>query len=977
MLRLSILILLCVPFALAAQNNYSISRTFTTNDGLPSNYVYKCVEDNKGFLWVATDAGIARFDGKYFQIFTTQQGLPDNEVLSVFKENNGTIWVNCFKQNPAYFDEAQNRFINIEGDSSLKKIKGTQFMYGYPLTDGGVMFYTEYGTFVVKNKKVKEFTTYEKEYHFLIDKSKNNIQFKWGLHCVDPILKKYVSKIIAIKENKTIDSIQLGEPSIIKAPVIIPATNEDKFYLFYPFNKKCFVYANFKTNFPDVKVDSITIPYTYNGFDITQSSLNFYSKTGKIYEYNKNTLQQQLVMSGNYTPNSMYNDGKGNVWVCTIDKGLILYKHNSISSITLPDDFKNKNFLSIACKQNGVLLAGNYNGEIIETDGGKFIVHTSAKNGEILLRQRKIIVSQKKVFSFSESGIFINYTKQITSEKLGTIYAKNAINYNDSIIIFSNNSRVYRLNTITENITILHDIDKRITTLIKEKDGSIDYGSVGGLYKYDFSKNTIFPLLQNNSLCKERITGLSISQDNILWMATSSNGIVAIKDDKVLLHLTEKQGIINNSGRCVVSAKSGQIWLGTVAGISKINYQLQENKINYSIQNLTVNDGLCSNVFNEILYQNDTIYAATANGISVIPTNISVSKFNIPVHLISVTINQRDTNIATNYNLNYNQQNIELQFAGIELGGHFKTLQYIINNNADWITLTENVLALQLSNGKHHIQVRAIDVNGNISNKILTIVFKIATPFYKALWFWLLCFASIFGIAFYFIQKRNKQNHQQKLDALENKQRLAQIEMQAIKAQINPHFIFNCLNSIKSLNYQERYAEADSYTDKFSILLRNVLDFSSQQTISLEQELDYIKNYVELEQLRFGEKLQFELSIDSIINQKNIQIPALLLQPFVENAIRHGIGNLVKEKGVLKLNIVQQDNYLIVSIDDNGVGREKAMQLNKNKIDYHQSKGIALSNRRLELYNIECLVIDKKSDNSDSAGTCIKLKVYM
>ena len=101
MLRLIFFILLfnfyCV---LLAQNNYALSKAFTNKDGLPSNHIYKCVEDNRGFLWVATDAGIARFDGMHFQNFTTQQGLPDNEVLSVFKENNGTIWVICFNQNP-------------------------------------------------------------------------------------------------------------------------------------------------------------------------------------------------------------------------------------------------------------------------------------------------------------------------------------------------------------------------------------------------------------------------------------------------------------------------------------------------------------------------------------------------------------------------------------------------------------------------------------------------------------------------------------------------------------------------------------------------------------------------------------------------------------------------------------------------------------------------------------------------------------
>src|ERR1700733_9869898 len=113
------LLALFISFACTAQQpKYT---AYTVNDGLPSNNVYRCIEDNKGFLWVATDAGIARFDGKHFQVFTTKDGLPDNEVLAVVKENNGRIWVNCFKQKPAWFDEVKNRFINAKEDSSLAK----------------------------------------------------------------------------------------------------------------------------------------------------------------------------------------------------------------------------------------------------------------------------------------------------------------------------------------------------------------------------------------------------------------------------------------------------------------------------------------------------------------------------------------------------------------------------------------------------------------------------------------------------------------------------------------------------------------------------------------------------------------------------------------------------------------------------------------------------------------------------------------
>lgn len=138
-----------------AQNGgYSLFRSFTVADGLPSNHIYNMVEDDQGFLWIATDAGITRFDGKNFQTFTVKDGLPDDEVLDVVKENLsagkkgiGRIWVTCFKQSPAYFDEIKNRFINAKEDTSLARVSGTMLIYAIALDKGGVMFWSENGSY--------------------------------------------------------------------------------------------------------------------------------------------------------------------------------------------------------------------------------------------------------------------------------------------------------------------------------------------------------------------------------------------------------------------------------------------------------------------------------------------------------------------------------------------------------------------------------------------------------------------------------------------------------------------------------------------------------------------------------------------------------------------------------------------------------------------------------------------------------------
>ena len=155
-----LLTIIIIPITAFTQNGgYTLFRSFTVEDGLPSNHIYNCVEDNQGFLWVATDAGIARFDGKHFQTFTTKDGLPDEDVLDVVKENNGRIWINCFKQGPAYFDEIKNRFIDAKQDTNLAKVKGTKDIYLTALKEGGVMYWDEMGSYFFGNgKQLQQYT---------------------------------------------------------------------------------------------------------------------------------------------------------------------------------------------------------------------------------------------------------------------------------------------------------------------------------------------------------------------------------------------------------------------------------------------------------------------------------------------------------------------------------------------------------------------------------------------------------------------------------------------------------------------------------------------------------------------------------------------------------------------------------------------------------------------------------------------------
>ncbi len=940
---LCINLLIIVAVCKAQRQEYT---AFTEKDGLPSNYLYRCVEDNSGFLWVATDAGIARFDGKHFQTFTTKQGLPDNEVLDVVKEKNGRIWVNCFRQWPAYFDEVQNRFRSPDIDSNMLVAKqGTAIGYLYALPNGGVVYRNENGNMIYRNCRLDTSAINTELPDFLIKENSDTSVVTYGGFKTSKPFVGNGARLYQIKNSERVDSVFLRIYS--NDGQYLSGADEGNFYYFFPQTHRVFVYRNIKVNPFSFKADSITIPESFFYYGFTGNWLNIYGYSGKMYVYDKNTLQQLFVMSGNYSPGALYKDSKENLWVSTIDKGLLMFKKKQLNKMALPQGFNNTNFLSIAYPPGSTLLAGNYSGQVLETGPKINIVHTIPANKWAFFRVRKLLFSHNKLFVISEQGIFIDY-KMHLANTVGFGSGKTGINYNDSIIILGVSSGMRKINTITERSTSLFNMSKRVTALIKAANGLIYYGSTDGLYVYNYAKNTAWSLAAKNPLLSQRITGLSITPDSLLWVATAGNGVAVVKNDSVLLNITGADGIIDDVTRSIATGRQGQVWVGTWKGISVINYKLSGNKIRYTVQNISVNDGLTSNIINEMVYHNDTMYAATSDGISVIPADISISKFSIPVQLIRMSVNQQDTVIAKRYILGYNQRDIQMQFAGIELSGHFKNVQYTLDKKSNWINLDQNVLALQLTSGVHYVQVRAVDVNGNISDKILTVEFKIATPFWRAVWFWLSAGIAVQLITIYIVVMWLKKKRETKLAGEMAVVQTAALEQQAFTSLINPHFMFNALNSIQHyINVQDRQ-NANRYLSDFASLIRKNFEAAQRSFIRLEEELENIKIYLRLEQMRFSGRFTYSIQIDDNVDADSWMIPTMMMQPFLENALLHGIMPSAI-KGEIIIAAKEQDKNLILTITDNGIGLANSRALKDNPA--HHSLGMELIEKRISALN--------------------------
>ncbi|MEO8712124.1 MAG: histidine kinase [Parafilimonas sp.] len=340
-------------------------------------------------------------------------------------------------------------------------------------------------------------------------------------------------------------------------------------------------------------------------------------------------------------------------------------------------------------------------------------------------------------------------------------------------------------------------------------------------------------------------------------------------------------------------------------------------------------------------------------------------------------------------NLKYNENKIEVFFSCRGIESDSLIFEYKLENyDDDWNIIPYSVLDDKmnmltfdhLNPDTYTFRLKARSGNNDWLKNETELIIIIAAPFWQTWWFWLTSFLLIGSIVSFFIWWRIKVVKKREREKFSHEKQLMELEAQALRAQMNPHFIFNCMNSIKLLIQQKDEDNAINYLTTLSKLIRTIFQNSDKREITLYDEIATCRLYTQLESMRFGNKLNYTFSIDETIDLKLLMVPALIIQPFIENAIWHGI--MPKEEGgELNITVKKEDEYVCCIIDDNGIGRKMSKQ-NKFKGDAstHQSKGMHLTQSRIDLDNLLnerkafLEIIDKKKDDGISAGTTVILK---
>ena len=334
--------------------------------------------------------------------------------------------------------------------------------------------------------------------------------------------------------------------------------------------------------------------------------------------------------------------------------------------------------------------------------------------------------------------------------------------------------------------------------------------------------------------------------------------------------------------------------------------------------------------------------------------------------------------------LNYTQNMLSFEFAALNYTVPQKN-QYaykLEGADKDWTYSGSGRQATysNLSGGSYVFHVKASNNDGVWNEKGKSIFIHITPPFWKTAWFRILIIVIIVVMAYLFYRRRITHiKKEEEKKTVFNKQ-LAGIEMKALKAQMNPHFIFNCMNSINSYILENDKKTASDYLTKFSTLIRLILENSDKQKINLDDELAMLKTYLQLEQNRLDNKFDYHIEVDASIKTIAFEIPPLILQPFIENAIWHGLVHKT-ERGKININIRNEPNLLICIIEDNGIGRSKAALLKEQQVINHHSMGMKVTEDRLRILNQLNLerpsvtITDLFTETSEPSGTRVEIVI--
>ncbi|QDK78792.1 hypothetical protein EXU85_09310 [Spirosoma sp. KCTC 42546] len=1004
--------------------------------GLAANYTVAMAQDKPGFVWIATVRGLTRFDGLRCQTFTNQPGNPRSLshriVRYVFTDRNGTLWAGA-QEGLNRFDPATQSFRRYSftqvgpGCNFIRLIADGQNGRLWLGTKGGVIDFDPATGHAVLLALPDESTPAVKSIRRLLPDGRTLwIGTEGGLFAYDLPTKK-----VRQFQHDPASSTSLPDEHITalarhpRTGEILVGTRQGKLTRLNPATGVFSPIAQLATDQP---VSSLLFTRTGDLWvGITGGGLYHYDPaTSRFFSYLSSEQNKRSLISNSIS--ALAEDRAGVIWVLTDDAGVCWFNPTVEKFHSLYDEVGYQ-----PVKTEGLDAAGlsvdKTNSVWVATRDGVAYINPKTKSYRLYRHQQN-----------NPASLASNLTYSVLSDRLGKVWVGTIDGLDWLNPTTGQIEHVPSLVPPEESVNKpVINADKgvageRVFGIIDAGDGRLFIGTNEKLTIYDPKTNRFMHQFNDARIAKlpgKNYNTLYLDSRQNLWVG-GLGPVYKISPDLQLLatyiHNDDPASVPDEGVTAFAEDRFGRMWLGTDNGLACLNQKTGKCQV------FTTRHGLPHDDIAGIFMMGDTLWVSTSSGLASVdvrrlrftsfneadgtspsefesgtiirdsngriyfgamtslvytqPNQIRLNRFVPPVYLTSFRANGQEMiqdpsadPPSLELKPSQNMFNFEMAALSFDNPADNRYAYKLENFDTDWNQEGNRPFAsyTNVPPGDYVLHVIAANNDGVWNREGYRLPITILAPFWQTWWFRLTALMTLLAVTALGVRWREKQRASQQREKSELRERIAASEMKALRSQMNPHFLYNSLNAIRLFILQNDSDNADKYLVKFARLMRLILDNSRQEWVTLASELEQLTLYLELEQLRFDYQFDFVVTTDPSLSLEKTAIPPMIIQPYIENAILHGLAHK-QNKGCIKLTIEPQADHLDCMVDDDGVGRERAKSL-KKQTSSHQSVGLRVTEDRLQLIGQRSgqaagvTIIDKYDDQQQATGTRVVIQL--
>ncbi len=870
-------------------------------------HVYDLIQDKNEDYWVATNNGLYYYDYYHFKKIDCPI-MTSSSVFNLVENKKGELFCN-----------------NLSGQ--IFKIENQQCELYYQIPDSLMHYEIEINfdnqdKLTILNRGLFQLDD-QKNVTILLEKSKDLF---YGLLSRDRqgglyFINSNAGRILRLYNGK-IEVVTAIEPQ--QRPFAI--ANQEKLLIFDQTTGELK-----KADSTDILVDNsipMSGPLIYSdGENIWKAS----RKGGaRVYTDLMSPKYGEKLVLDDYFLSAMCTDKEGNILIGTFGDGIIVIPELKTEMIKIPDPKERAAIIKIT--DQGDLFIGCRSGKVFQYNGQDFKLISTASQKSIeyleFIEDEKCIIFDGLVSKPS----LAYYPGTKTTDFFDLNALKDIKKVDVGKYITASNVGCFWFYPEEKRSIKIEGFDSRTNCVGYESSSGLIYaGTSGGLRIGKAGEITKFELNDKPIICKK-----IIEVNHKIFITTQSNGVLIFENGELVNNWNKETGLSTNNILEILPYASNFI-VSTDIGVMLLSGEGTQ------LYKFSASEGLSAEQASDIELFQEYLYVVNKDAIRVIDLKNKLKKAIPKVELKYWEINDQVQSFSEN-SLNYTENKVSFFFTSKSLQNKDETNYHFklsgIDENWQRHVFEDNVITYKtIPPGNYTFEYYASI--GEKEGEKNSFSFVISKPYWKTTWFILVCVVAFLLIIY--VIYRGQVNRIKKVNKI--KREMIESKLTAIQSQMNPHFIFNSLNSIQDLVLQQDGEKAYSYLSKFAFLVRKVLHYSELDFIRLEDEIEMLKVYLELEKLRFDDDFDFYINSGT---KEEIEIPPLIIQPFVENAIKHG---LLHKKGIKKLSIEFKlsKDILVCIIEDNGIGRAKSREINERKSKKHQSFSTKSIQNRFEI----------------------------